>query len=81
MCDHFVFDAHTFTSCLSVDAWRQQLIYCQSMSKTYAMTGWRVGYLIPPPEVSTEIRRLHRTMVGAANAAAQRAAIVAERRG
>jgi aspartate aminotransferase len=77
VCDHFIFDSNTLTSSLAVDAWRSRLVYCQSMSKTYAMTGWRVGYLIAPAEIIGEIRRLHRTRVGAINAAAQRAAITA----
>jgi aspartate/methionine/tyrosine aminotransferase len=77
VCDHFIFDDRTFTSCLNIGTWREQLIYIQSLSKTYAMTGWRVGYLIASPEWAVEIRRLHRTCVGAVNAAAQRAAITA----
>jgi aspartate aminotransferase len=81
VCDHFVFDGRVFTSCLAVQAWRDRLIYCQSLSKTYAMTGWRVGYLIAPPGLAPEIRRVHRTYVGAVGAAAQRAAIVALRHG
>jgi aspartate aminotransferase len=77
VCDHFVFDGRAFTSALAVDAWRERLIYCQSLSKTYAMTGWRVGYLIAPGLLIDDVRRLHRTTVGAVNAASQRAAIVA----
>ena len=69
VCDHFIFDSNTLTSSLAVDAWRSRLVYCQSMSKTYAMTGWRVGYLIAPAASGTS--------VGAINAAAQRAAITA----
>jgi aspartate/methionine/tyrosine aminotransferase len=59
-----------------MDRWRGRLIYCQSLSKTDAMTGWRVGYLIVREPLIREIR-LHRTYVGAVNAAAQRAALVA----
>ena len=77
VCDHFVFDGRPFTSALSIDLWRDRLIYCQSLSKTYAMTGWRVGYLISTPALIGAIRMLHRTVLGAVNAAAQRAAIVA----
>ncbi len=77
VCDHFVFDGRAFTSALAIDAWRERLIYCQSLSKTYAMTGWRVGYLIAPKVLIDYVRRLHRTTVGAVNAASQRAAIVA----
>jgi aspartate aminotransferase len=77
VCDHFVFDDRPFTSALSIEAWRDQLIYCQSLSKTYAMTGWRVGYLVSTPALIGGIRMLHRTLLGAVNAASQRAAIVA----
>ncbi|WPB89343.1 pyridoxal phosphate-dependent aminotransferase [Streptomyces malaysiensis] len=77
VCDHFVFDHHVLTSALAVDTWRDRLIYCQSLSKTYAMTGWRVGYLIAPVALVDGVRMLHRSFLGAVNAAAQRAAIVA----
>ncbi|WP_037821053.1 pyridoxal phosphate-dependent aminotransferase [Streptomyces sp. NRRL B-3229] len=77
VCDHFIFDDRVFTSALAVDTWRDRLVYCQSLSKTYAMTGWRVGYLIAPASMINGIRTLHRTFLGAVNAAAQRAAIVA----
>jgi aspartate aminotransferase len=81
VCDHFVFDGRRFTSCLAVQPWRERLIYCQSMSKTYAMTGWRVGYLVAPTAMAAEIRRMHRTSVGAVSAVSQRAAIVALQHG
>ncbi|MEU8691141.1 aminotransferase class I/II-fold pyridoxal phosphate-dependent enzyme [Streptomyces sp. NPDC048665] len=77
VCDHFVFDGRTFISALSVDGWRDRLVYCQSLSKTYAMTGWRVGYLVAPASLIDGVRMLHRTFLGAVNAAAQRAAVVA----
>lgn len=77
VCDHFVFDDRPFTSALSLEVWRDQLIYCQSLSKTYAMTGWHVGYLVSTPALIGGIRMLHRTLLGAVNAASQRAAIVA----
>ncbi|MEV7979877.1 aminotransferase class I/II-fold pyridoxal phosphate-dependent enzyme [Streptomyces sp. NPDC086519] len=77
VCDHFVFDDRVFTSALAVGAWRDRLIYCQSLSKTYAMTGWRVGYLVAPTSLIDGVRMLHRTFLGAVNAASQRAAIVA----
>jgi succinyl-CoA synthetase alpha subunit len=75
VCDHFIFGEREFTSALSIECWRDQLIYCQS--KTYAMTGWRVGYVIARAPLIDDVRLIHRTFVGAVNAAAQRAAIVA----
>ncbi|MGW2083482.1 pyridoxal phosphate-dependent aminotransferase [Streptomyces sp. NPDC001939] len=34
-----------FTSAISIDGLRERTVYCQTFSKSYAMTGWRVGYL------------------------------------
>lgn len=72
-----VFDGVEFTSCLAVPAMRDRLIYCQTLSKTYAMTGWRVGYLWSSPTIVRESARMHRTVNGALNAAVQRAALAA----
>jgi aspartate aminotransferase len=75
--DHIVFDDRPFVSTLAIDELRDRLIYCQTFSKTYAMTGWRVGYLIAPPPVASAAARMHRTVNGTMNAAVQRAAFVA----
>ncbi len=75
--DHIVFGGHSFTSTLAIDSLRDRLIYCQTFSKTYAMTGWRVGYLIAPPQVTAAASRIHRTLVGPMNSAVQRAALAA----
>jgi aspartate aminotransferase len=75
--DHIVFDDVPFVSTLAIDELRDRLIYCQTFSKTYAMTGWRVGYLIAQLPVAAAAARMHRTINGPMNAAVQRAAFVA----
>lgn len=75
--DHIVFDDRSFVSALAISELRDQLIYCQTFSKTYAMTGWRVGYLIAPPPIASAAARMHRTLNGPMNAAVQRAALAA----
>ncbi len=75
--DHIVFGGHSFTSTLAIEELRDRLIYCQTFSKTYAMTGWRVGYLIAPPAITSAGSRIHRTLVGPMNSAVQRAALAA----
>ncbi|WP_205652924.1 pyridoxal phosphate-dependent aminotransferase [Arthrobacter pascens] len=77
---HLVYD-DTFVSSLAIESLRERLVYCQTLSKTYAMTGWRIGYLVAPPELIGSIRAVHRTMNSAVNAAAQRAALQALRLG
>ncbi|TME32360.1 MAG: aminotransferase class I/II-fold pyridoxal phosphate-dependent enzyme, partial [Chloroflexi bacterium] len=41
------------------------------------MTGWRVGYLVTPPDIGPACARIHHTLVGPVNSAVQRAASVA----
>lgn len=48
-----------------------------SFSKTYAMTGWRVGYLVSPPEVTESIVKVQEPITSCINAPAQWAAIAA----
>jgi aminotransferase len=46
---------------------RQRTVIVNSMSKTYSVTGWRVGYCIAPPEITGGIRKVHDFLtVGAA---------------
>jgi aspartate aminotransferase len=75
--DHIIFDDRPFVSTLAIAELRDRLIYCQTFSKTYAMTGWRVGYLIAPAPIATAAARMHRTINGPMNAAVQRAALAA----
>ncbi len=49
----------------------------QTFSKTYAMTGWRVGYLTGPRAVVDAAAQVHRTWNGSLNTAVQHAALAA----
>ena len=75
--DHLIYEGRQFISSLDVERLRTRLIYCQTFSKTYAMTGWRIGYLFAPRWVVVAADRIHRTINGCLNAAVQRAAISA----
>lgn len=66
-----------FVSALSVPGLVDRTIYCQTFSKAYAMTGWRVGYLAGPAEVIAAAARVHGTVNGSVNTAVQRAALTA----
>src|SRR6185437_10239953 len=48
-----------------------------SLSKTYAMTGWRLGYLVAPAAVSRHVTRMQAAAVASASAVAQAAGIAA----
>jgi aspartate aminotransferase len=79
--DAIVHDGIAFTSTLDVDALADRLIYCQTFSKRYAMTGWRVGYVVAPRALAAAIGRVHFTLHGPPNTAVQRAALAAVRGG
>ena len=48
-----------------------------SFSKTYAMTGWRVGYLVAPPELTESVIKAQEPVTSCVNAPAQKAAVAA----
>lgn len=66
-----------FTSALQVPALEGRTVYCQTFSKNYAMTGWRVGYLWGPTAIIAAATRVHGTFNGSLNTFVQDAAVVA----
>jgi len=71
----------SFTSILEVMKLDEQLIYCSGFSKSYAMTGWRLGYAIATKEMALAIRQLHENNASCSNTALQYGAIEALRNG
>jgi aminotransferase len=54
-------------SMAQIDGMRERTVIVNSMSKTYSVTGWRVGYCIAPPAITSGIRKVHDFLtVGAA---------------
>jgi L-glutamine---4-(methylsulfanyl)-2-oxobutanoate aminotransferase len=52
----------------TLDGMRERTVVVNSLSKTYSVTGWRVGYCIAPAEITSAIRKVHDFLtVGAAN--------------
>ena len=65
--EHIIYDGTKHISMASLDGMRDRTITINGMSKTYSVTGWRVGWAIAPPEASTPIRKVHDFLtVGAA---------------
>ncbi len=55
-------------SMAQLDGMRERTVVINSLSKTYSVTGWRVGYCIAPPDISNAIRKVHDFLtVGAAH--------------
>ncbi|MFD2718835.1 methionine aminotransferase [Hymenobacter monticola] len=57
--EHLVFDGAPRLSARQHPALRERSFVLSSFGKTYHATGWKVGYCIAPPALSTEVRRVH----------------------
>lgn len=72
-----VFADRPFTSALQIEAFRGRTLYCQTFSKSYAMTGWRIGYLAGPAKMIAAAARVHNSLNSSVNTAVQYAALAA----
>jgi aspartate/methionine/tyrosine aminotransferase len=75
--DRITFDGTTFHSALEHPELEDRLLYINSFSKTYAMTGWRVGYVAAAPDLLAAPATLARNAVNGVSWPAQRAALAA----
>jgi aminotransferase len=57
--EHIVYDGHTHHAMATIDGMQDRTITINAMSKTYSVTGWRVGYVIASPELTQGIRKVH----------------------
>jgi aspartate/methionine/tyrosine aminotransferase len=74
---HMLYDGEKHTSMLSYPALRDRLIILEGASKTYAMTGWRLGYAVWPESLIEKATRLAINSHSCVNAATQYAGIAA----
>jgi aspartate/methionine/tyrosine aminotransferase len=64
---HIIYDGNEHVSLATLDGMRERTITINGMSKTYSVTGWRVGWAVAPPVLSSAIRKVHDFLtVGAA---------------
>jgi aspartate/methionine/tyrosine aminotransferase len=75
--DHMVYDGETHVCLLSYPSIRDRLILLNGWSKTYAMTGWRLGYAIWPGKLHDYARKLAVNLHSCVNASAQYAGLAA----
>ncbi|MEM4620015.1 MAG: pyridoxal phosphate-dependent aminotransferase [Desulfurococcaceae archaeon] len=74
--DNFVYEGE-FNSFLSYSDWRDWLIYVNGFSKTFSMTGWRLGYLVIRREIAEVLRRLAVNIWGCPTSFIQKAGVTA----
>ncbi|MGD2185357.1 MAG: pyridoxal phosphate-dependent aminotransferase [Desulfobacterales bacterium] len=75
--EHIVFDGKKHISMASLEGMQEWTISAFTLSKSYAMTGWRVGYAAAPRAVVAEMEKLQEHLVSGVTAVAQRAALAA----
>ena len=73
--EHIVYAPHKHTYFAALPGMRQRTISCSSLSKTYSITGWRLGYTIAPPEITDRIKKVHDFLTVGAAAPLQEAVI------
>jgi len=65
--EHILYDGAEHISLATLDGMRERTVTINSLSKTYSVTGWRVGWAIAAPDLTTGIRKVHDFLtVGAA---------------
>ena len=57
--EHILYDGTRHISIATLDGMRDRTITINGMSKTYSVTGWRVGWTIAPPQITNAIRKVH----------------------
>lgn len=73
--EHIVFDGRKHIYISSLPGMYERTISCSSLSKTYSITGWRLGYTIAPPEITEVIKKVHDFLTVGAAAPLQEAVI------
>ena len=74
--EHMVYAPYHHTCMASLPGMYEHTITCNSLSKTYSITGWRLGYLIGPEEVIEAAKKVHDFLTVGAAAPLQEAATV-----
>ena len=74
--EHMVYAPYHHTCMASLPGMFERTITCSSLSKTYSITGWRLGYLIGPSEVMEHAKKVHDFLTVGAAAPLQEAAAV-----
>jgi aminotransferase len=75
--EHIVYAPHRHVYFASLPGMFERTLTCSSLSKTYAITGWRLGYVIAPRRISDAVRKVHDFLTVGAPAPLQEAVVTA----
>jgi len=74
--EHIVYAPHVHTYIASLPGMFERTLSCSSLSKTYSITGWRLGYIIAPEVIIDTAKKVHDFLTVGAAAPLQEAAVV-----
>lgn len=74
--EHILYKPNRHTYMMTLPGMRERTITCNSLSKTYSITGWRLGYVIAPPVIIDRIKKVHDFLTVGAAAPLMEAAVV-----
>jgi aminotransferase len=75
--EHITYDGHEHVPMISLPGMRERSILVNSMSKTYSVTGWRVGWVLAAPDLTDSIRKVHDFLTVGAATPLQQAGVLA----
>ncbi|MCC6958220.1 MAG: aminotransferase class I/II-fold pyridoxal phosphate-dependent enzyme [Dehalococcoidia bacterium] len=75
--EHILYDHHEHVSIATLPGMYERTITISGLSKTFSVTGWRLGYLLAPPHLTNALRKVHDFLTVGAPAPLQEAAAVA----
>lgn len=73
--EHIVYAPHKHTYFSTLPGIKERTISCGSLSKTYSITGWRLGYVIASPHIIETVKKVHDFLTVGAAAPLQEAAV------
>ena len=73
--EHIVYEPNRHLYFASLPGMWERTISCSSLSKTYSITGWRLGYIIAPPDIIDVAKKVHDFLTVGAAAPLQEAAV------
>jgi aminotransferase len=74
--EHIIYEPYEHLYMASIPGMWERTISCSSLSKTYSITGWRLGYVIAPSEIIDRIKKVHDFLTVGAAAPLMEAAVV-----
>ena len=74
--EHIVYQPYEHTCIAMLPGMRERTIICNSLSKTYSITGWRLGFVMASPEITDRVKKVHDFLTVGAAAPLMEAAVV-----